>query len=580
MDWTSASVCAGFVLAVTAALWLIFRLKARLAAARIDIERLNDEIWELRAAAAQAQAAGAASDSKSRFLATVTHEIRTPLNGILGMADLLSQMRLGPEAQSYLAAISTSGAALGQLIDEILDFSRIGSGKLEIANQPFSPAQLAEGVAELLGPRAQGKGLEIAVRVDEDAPSQAMGDSERIRQILINLAGNAIKFTDAGGVGLTVSVEGESHLLIGVHDTGPGVPAAMRDAIFGEFERVDGSATARQDGAGLGLAISRGLAERMGGALTLEASGPAGSTFLLRLPLVAAEGAGPSLDGDALAGRRALVIGAGPYQAEYLEATLAAEGATALRATSAETARAFLSACGPHAPDFVLIDCALGDEAAGDLARAARSAGARSVLVLVSPFERRALDRDLFARFDGWLVKPVRPTALARTLNARLERSPADGAPAQEEGAPAPARPLIGRRVLLAEDNDINALIVRKQLERAGAEAVRVADGDAALAALTAPGDSFDVALLDIRMPRRDGLGVATMLRAHEARLGAPPLPLLALTANAAQEDRAAARAAGFDRFLVKPCPPEDLVNAVASIIDAPMPDTRAKRAS
>lgn len=532
-----------------------------------ETEKLRDEVWELKAASAARDRAEAASEAKSRFLATVSHEIRTPLNGILGMTDLLTSMQLDAEAQSYLAAIRTSGEALATLIDEILDFSRIEAGRLELDAAPFELAPLVEGVVELLAPRAQGKGIEIAAAIAPDTPSRLVGDAARLRQILINLAGNAVKFTDRGGVGLRVARGPDTTIVFTLEDTGPGVAEDRRATIFQEFERGDGSSTSPHGGAGLGLAISRALAERMGGALTLERSDATGSTFQLSLPLQA--------DGEkgktpvSLEGRRALIVAHSAFEAPFLGERLAAVGARVERAEGEDAA--MLSLAQHAAPDIVIVDCALGEHAARRIAEAARAAHAGRTLVLVSPFERRTMGQNVLGAFDGWLVKPVRHSSLLARLADRLGAT-TDAEPAQT-GAADP-RPLVGLRVLVAEDNDINALIAQRCLERAGAMSERVADGLAALAeiddAARGKRTPFDVALLDIRMPRLDGLAAARRIRALQATMNAPLTPLIALTANAAEEDRQAAQAAGFADFFVKPFEAEALVRAVARLARPP----------
>ncbi|MFO1134229.1 MAG: ATP-binding protein [Rhodoblastus sp.] len=531
-----------------------------------ETEKLRDEVWELKAAAAARDRAEAASEAKSRFLATVSHEIRTPLNGILGMTDLLASMKLDAEAQSYLAAIRTSGEALGTLIDEILDFSRIEAGRLELDNAPFDLAPLVEGVVELVAPRAQGKGIEVAAHVAPGVPARLVGDAARLRQILINLAGNAVKYTERGGVGLRVARGDNDAILFCVEDTGPGVPAERRAAIFQEFERGDGSATAPHGGAGLGLAISRALAERMGGELRLARSDAAGSTFQLSLPLpaeCAPQGVAPSLQG-----RRALIVAQSPFEAPFLGEQLAAVGAKVDRAEGEDAAMLTLAQRDP--PDVVIVDCALGEQASRRIAEAARAAHAGRTLVLVSPFERRTIGRNVLGAFDGWLVKPVRHASLLARISDRLAGA-ADAAPATSD-APAPS-PLAGLRVLVAEDNDINALIAQRCLERAGAMAERVADGLAALAEIEDAANGkrtpFDAIVMDIRMPRLDGLAAARRIRAVQATVGVALTPLIALTANAAEEDRRAAEAAGFAAFFVKPFDAAALTREVALLARA-----------
>ncbi|MCA3588502.1 MAG: PAS domain S-box protein, partial [Methylocystis sp.] len=224
--------------------------------------------------------AEAANEAKSRFLATVSHEVRTPLNGVLGMTDLLLDTPLEPEQTTYVRAIKTSGEALLSLIDEILNFSKIEAGKADLASESFDLHQIAESVIELLAPRAQGKGIEIALSIDRSVPRRVVGDGARVRQVLINLAGNAVKFTDNGGVGLSLSCDLNA-IVFSISDTGPGIAADKLEAIFGEFEQIDGTGS-HNEGTGLGLAISRKLATRMGGSIKVESLPGAGSSFELR----------------------------------------------------------------------------------------------------------------------------------------------------------------------------------------------------------------------------------------------------------------------------------------------------------
>jgi signal transduction histidine kinase/CheY-like chemotaxis protein len=506
--------------------------------------------------------AEAASEAKSRFLATVSHEVRTPLNGVLGMAELLLDTRLEPEQRTYVGAIKTSGEALLSLIDEILDFSRIEAGKTDLTEGAFDLHAMAESVVELLAPRAQGKDLEIALMIDTVTPREVIGDGARVRQVLINLAGNAVKFTEKGGVRIAVRAD-EEGIFFAVSDTGPGIRADRLEAIFEEFEQAEGSGLRASEGTGLGLAISRRLAEQMGGALTAESEPGRGSVFTLRLPLRLALGGAPDARPDFdLSDMRALIVSGGPYEGAHLAERMRELGAEVALRTSAE---AGLARLGEGGVNLVMVDCSLGPEDTRRLGAAALSAGVKQRLVLLSPYERRAFGSPAEAGFDGYLVKPVRP----RSLHARLKpmETPRSIIAAPVAAVEPDAGPTL--RILLAEDNEINALLAVRLLEKLGCAVTHVRDGEAALAALTAPqaGDaSFAAALLDVRMPKRDGRSVAEAVRRREIELRQPPMRLAAVTANVSAEDRRACMASGFDAFIPKPLDREALTAFIQDI--------------
>jgi PAS domain S-box-containing protein len=505
------------------------------------------QVEAIRSRDAALERAETASVAKSRFLATVSHEMRTPLNGILGMADLVLGTELDAEQRTYVEAVRTSGRALLGLIDGVLDFSRIEAGRLDLAAEPFDLPSLAEGVVELLAPRAQDKGIEIALDVGEAFPRTLVGDADRIRQILINLAGNAIKFTERGGVGVSLSFArsgaeaGEA--ILEVADTGPGIPEDRLPVLFEEFEQGDGSASRSHEGTGLGLAITRRLVTRMGGRIEAVSRLGRGSLFRVVLPLPETEGGSTAAALPDLDGRRCLIVADSPFQAPYLARNLARAGAAAVIVGSLE---AGLDALSGADFDAVLADRALGDAAVRQVADAARACGVRCSLVLLAPFDRRGFGAPGAAGFDGYLIKPVRARSLFERLLAPVGSAGGAAAP-----PPAPARSGTGLRVLLAEDNPINALLATRALERLGAVVVHAVDGHDALDRLVADGP-FDLALIDVRMPRLDGHETARRIRAGESQGGAR-LHLVALTANAGLEDEVAARAAGFDGFLAKP---------------------------
>ncbi|WP_297299463.1 ATP-binding protein [uncultured Methylovirgula sp.] len=514
-----------------------------------------DEAFTRQEAENARDRAEAASEAKSRLLATMSHEIRTPLNGILGLADLLAATALEPEQRAYVEAIRASGRSLAALVDEILDLSKIEAGKVTLTEAPFDLSLLVEGTIEILAPRAHAKGLDIASHIAADLPACVVGDAARLRQVLLNLAGNAVKFTTQGGVGLRVSRAAEA-IKFAVIDTGPGVAGQNPNVIFEEFAQA---APREGSGTGLGLAISRQLAERMGGRLHLESTSPRGATFVLTLPLVGAASHEPAperLD------RRFLIVSPSPFEAPYLVEKLTELGAEAARAPTLKSGLAALAnaAARTDRPQTVIVDCALGEAATLELSAAAEAAGVAQKLVLFTAAERRAFAPQALRTFDGWLVKPLR----LRSLLARLGAAQAVPQPAV---ALAPLD-LSGRKILLAEDNDINALVLQKHLERCGARLSRAGDGIAALSAARAAlaEAPFDAMIVDLRMPRLDGLALARGIRRLETAAGAPRCLILAVTADAFAATKAQALAAGIDAFLTKPVDFAALETALTSL--------------
>ena len=555
------------IAAIDGARWIAWRevtVRADGASEMQSVGRdVTDRVLIERALAVARDQAEAANRAKSRFLTMVSHEIRTPLNGILGMADLLGDTALTPEQTTYLKAVKTSGETLLSLIEEVLDFSKIEAGRLDLAVRPFLLAAFVEEVVELLGPRAQEKGLEIGCYVDERLPARVVGDAARLRQVLFNLAGNAIKFTEKGGVSIVVEPAAQPDMIsIAVSDTGIGISLQDQARIFLEFEQADRSSTRKFGGTGLGLTISNRIVESMGGAIAVESTPGQGSTFRVTVALPSADEAGiPALAVPDLRGSDILIIAPALTEASLIARHLQRWGAYTKIVPDEKVAAAILP---ERIWSALIVDHVLGTEASRELAHAAASVPQR--IVLVTPAMRTELSALKAAGFTGYLIKPVRAASLAARLSTNDGFE--SGGVSDIAEPPSAAHAGGGLSVLVAEDNDINALLTRALLIKLGHHPTVAANGAAAIEcwlAARAGHAPFDRILMDLHMPGMDGLEAARRIRANEAEIGASRTPILALTANASAEDREACLAAGMDGFLVKPLDRERLAAALAN---------------
>lgn len=486
-----------------------------------------------------------ASGGADPFLRLMSHEMRTPLNGVIGMLGLLTRTRLDGAQRAYAEAAKDSAEHLLGLVNDLLDYARLEAGKLEFDLAPVDPETLVRGVAELLSPRAHDKGLEIVWSVAADVPD-VMADEGRLRQVLFNLAGNAVKFTETGGVRIAVERAGGTDrkptLAFIVDDTGPGVPASARQKIFEEFGHVDASDATRHDGAGLGLAVVRKLAEAMKGKVTVadrpDADGRGGSRFRFHATFTAAAGAPRQ---RALEGMSVAVRSPDPFVAEACRAQLMASGAEPVDGRAPVT----------------LVDHA--EASASGRPMAAAPASGRGI-ILLKPCERELIARYRSAGFHGYLIKPLRRASLVeRVLAAATAGDPVPAGARTlppEDDRVLPVR-FAGTRVLLAEDNPVGALLAKTLLRREGCVVETAGTGREAVEALKRA--RYDLVFMDMRMPGMDGPEATRAIRASGDRT-----PIVALTANAFEEDRRACLDAGMNDHLVKPLELEALRSALA----------------
>ncbi|TAM58614.1 response regulator [bacterium] len=530
---------------------------------------VNRDITERRQAEAALSSARdralEASRLKSEFVATMSHEIRTPMNGVIAMADLLAGTGLDSEQREYAATIKESGEALLRIINDILDFSKVEAGKIELDLQTCSPARIVEGTAQIVASAGNVKGIEVISFVDPELPTTVVADAGRLRQVLVNIAGNAAKFTDRGYVIIRakrLSERGKSVLVrFEVEDTGIGIPDAARERLFAPFAQGDGSTTRRYGGTGLGLSISKRLVELMGGELAVESAVDRGSRFWFTLPLERLEDPGAPLHLAAFSAARALITGVDGPSLCVVERYLSSWGMTCRRepdlAASSTLAADAQRAGEPF--DIAVVD--IGQVHAGEIwvaaAVTALRRSVRNVILLAQPGTRHEGAVLKRAGMSAYVTKPVRQSALFDALASVLAEHDRDVA--GQDQAAALAQPLESTEpsaearemvVLLAEDNAINQRVALNQLRKLGLAAVIVENGRAAVEALAA--GSFAAVLMDCQMPEMDGFEATRAIRRAEARSG-EHVPIIAMTANALEEDRRACIAAGMDDYVSKP---------------------------
>jgi signal transduction histidine kinase/CheY-like chemotaxis protein len=535
-----------------------------------------------------ARRAEEASRAKSQFLANMSHEIRTPMNGVLGMLDLLGLTRLDQRQARFVSTCQRSAQSLLGIINDILDFSRIEAGKLTLDSHDFDPTEVLEEVIDTLGAQASRKGLELACLVRDGVPRSLRGDAMRFRQVLTNLIGNALKFTEHGSVVVDLAREPQRaedpdgvRLRCCVTDTGIGISAEAIPALFDPFTQADGSTTRRFGGTGLGLAIVHEIVREMGGELRVASRVGEGSRFWFDARFDPTKSERAEQDGCGWRGRRVLVVDDSPTNLEILSEQLSHWGAAVECARSAdECMRALERAGETGAYDVALVDMKLPGSDGVTLARqiAAQPLTRGMSVALLSSLERDLDPTELEAAgVRAWIQKPIHPSELRR-LAARLQQDPAQARPEAQHALVATGdRPSLASppaRVLLVEDNEVNREVAVEMLRALGCAFEVARDGREAVE--RAEREAFDLILMDCQMPVMDGFAATRAIRARQAQ-GAAPAAIVALTANASSADREHCLEAGMTGFLAKPFSLQKLREVLASARSAASAGTTAQ---